>query len=106
MEPFTLDYLTKKESDQLDMDTSNKSQYEYELVGVLVHTSTDITIIKERKPAPGDPSTERRWYQFNDSNVELFDAKDIPKQCYGGPEQITKWDTNLQKCYSNISKTV
>ena len=49
MEPFTLDYLTK-ESDQLDeinMDTSNKSQREYELVGVLVHMAPqiqDITI--------------------------------------------------------------
>ncbi|CAG8644011.1 3468_t:CDS:1 [Paraglomus brasilianum] len=83
------------------MDTSNKSQHEYELVGVLVHTGTadsghHYSSTKERKPAPGDPSTERRWYQFNDSNVELFDAKDITKQCYGGPEpeQIT---TNLQK---------
>src|ERR1043166_9554638 len=89
MEPYTLDYLIRKESGQLEemkFDVANKSQFEYELVGVLVHTGTAdsghyYSFIRERKPSYGNGNNERRWYQFNDSNVEIFDPKEIPKQC-------------------------
>ncbi|CAG8488554.1 749_t:CDS:10, partial [Cetraspora pellucida] len=105
MEPYTLDYLIRKESGQLDdskVDAGNKEQFEYELVGVLVHTGTAdsghyYSFIKERKPSCNENDSERRWYQFNDSTVEIFDPKDIPKQCYGGPEYIMQLDTAQQK---------
>ncbi|RIB07257.1 hypothetical protein C2G38_2252726 [Gigaspora rosea] len=105
MEPYTLDYLIRKESGQLDdskVDVGNKSQFEYELVGVLVHTGTAdsghyYSFIKERKSLYDENDFERRWYQFNDSTVEVFDPKDIPKQCYGGPEYIMQLDTAQQK---------
>lgn len=104
MEPYTLDYLIGKESGQIDeLKTDvNKDQFEYELVGVLVHTGTAdsghyYSFIKERKPFCKDDQYERRWYQFNDSTVEIFDPKDIPKQCFGGPECIMQWDPVQQK---------
>ncbi|CAG8438368.1 11338_t:CDS:10 [Funneliformis caledonium] len=105
MEPYTLDYLIRKESGQLDdmkFDVINKGQFEYELVGVLVHTGTAdsghyYSFIRERKPLYNDTSYERRWYQFNDSNVEIFDPKEIPKQCFGGPEYVMQWDPTSQK---------
>ncbi|PKY49535.1 hypothetical protein RhiirA4_405561 [Rhizophagus irregularis] len=108
MEPYTLDYLIRKESGQLDemkFDVTNKGQFEYELVGVLVHTGTAdsghyYSFIKERKPLhnnENNESNERRWYQFNDSNVEIFDPKEIAKQCFGGPEYVMQWDPASQK---------
>ncbi|CAG8541215.1 3475_t:CDS:10 [Ambispora gerdemannii] len=110
MEPYTLDYLMQKESGQLEelnSDDTNKSQFEYQLVGVLVHTgSADsghyYSFIKERKPLHPDGSNEQKWYQFNDSNVEGFNPKDIPKCCYGGSEYMTNWDPNTQK---NVTRT-
>ncbi|CAG8519826.1 15599_t:CDS:10 [Acaulospora morrowiae] len=106
MEPYTLDYLIRKESGQIDdSKIDDKSQFEYELVGVLVHTGTAdsghyYSFIRERKPLYEDIN-ECRWYQFNDSTVEIFDHKDIPKQCFGGPECITQWDPAQQK---NVSR--
>ncbi|CAG8436597.1 9374_t:CDS:10 [Diversispora eburnea] len=104
MEPYTLDYLIGKESGQIDeLKTDiDKDQFEYELVGVLVHTGTAdsghyYSFIRERKPFLNDGHNERRWYQFNDSTVEIFDPKDIPKQCFGGPEYILQWDPAQQK---------
>ncbi|CAI2172590.1 20242_t:CDS:10, partial [Funneliformis geosporum] len=105
MEPYTLDYLIRKESEQLDdmkFDVINKGQFDYELVGVLVHTGTAdsghyYSFIRERKPLYNDINYERRWYQFNDSNVEIFDPKEIPKQCFGGPEYVMQWDPTSQK---------
>jgi hypothetical protein len=105
MEPYTLDYLIRKESGQLEemkFDVANKGQFEYELVGVLVHTGTAdsghyYSFIRERKPLYNDENNERRWYQFNDSNVEIFDPKEIPKQCFGGPEYVMQWDPASQK---------
>ncbi|KAG9286507.1 hypothetical protein G9A89_014673 [Geosiphon pyriformis] len=105
MEPYTLDYLTKKESGLLEetsADEVNKPQYEYQLVGVLVHTGTAdsghyYSFIKERKALHSDPSGEQKWYQFNDSNVESFNPKDIPKCCYGGFDYMSNWDPNTQK---------
>nr|CAG8463916.1 13478_t:CDS:10 [Entrophospora candida] len=121
MEPYTLDYLIRKElgggagvgvQEDIKSDKQNKSQFEYELVGVLVHTGTAdsghyYSFIKERKSAPSSSSShesdeERRWYQFNDSTVEIFDPKDIPKQCFGGPEYVSQWDPAQQKNVTRV----
>ena len=80
----------------------------YELVGVLVHSGTAdsghyYSYIKERRArVDGAPDGARggggsSWLHFNDTLVEPFDERDIPKACYGGVEPVVQWDAELQK---------
>lgn len=104
MEPYTLDYLTKKEQVQEGGSTSPSTNampgqdipvFQYDLVGVLVHTGTAdsghyYSFIKDRSQgkathADGEGTS---WYHFNDSKVEEFDAGDIPAKAFGGPEFV------------------
>ncbi|KAG0255604.1 hypothetical protein BG011_005045 [Mortierella polycephala] len=109
MEPYTLDYLTRKEQAQEGACTSpssyfsgakeNTAAFQYNLVGVLVHTGTAdsghyYSYIKDRNPDTsicGSPSASpncenARWYHFNDSKVEEFEASEIPAKAFGGME--------------------
>ncbi|KAF9113716.1 hypothetical protein BGX27_000930 [Mortierella sp. AM989] len=110
MEPYTLDYLTRKEQAQeaaavsptthLAGGQENSATFQYNLVGVLVHTGTAdsghyYSYIKDRNIASmsGSPSQftngdNSHWYLFNDSKVEEFDASEIPSKAFGGPEFI------------------
>ncbi|KAF9573120.1 hypothetical protein EC968_008969 [Mortierella alpina] len=114
MEPYTLDYLTRKEQAQEGVSSSpppyppggleNGPVSQYNLVGVLVHTGTAdsghyYSYIKDRGPdMPFTPSPNSsldttqgdsaRWYHFNDSKVEEFDASEIPAKAFGGSEFI------------------
>ncbi|KAG0203301.1 hypothetical protein BGX28_004397 [Mortierella sp. GBA30] len=112
MEPYTLDYLTRKEQAQeganssplpfpLGLDHNAASQYN--LVGVLVHTGTAdsghyYSYIKDRGldtssalssgSITGSIHDGSRWYHFNDSKVEEFDASEIPAKAFGGQEFV------------------
>ncbi|KAF9939593.1 hypothetical protein BGZ65_010060 [Modicella reniformis] len=109
MEPYTLDYLTRKEQAQEGNSASptayiggqdNSAAFQYNLVGVLVHTGTAdsghyYSYIKDRSSdgACGSSSSLRdfekaKWYLFNDSKVEEFDASEIPFKAFGGSEYI------------------
>ncbi|KAF9350177.1 hypothetical protein BGX34_001374 [Mortierella sp. NVP85] len=107
MEPYTLDYLTRKEQAQDGNGASpttyiggqeNSLNSQYNLVGVLVHTGTAdsghyYSYIKDRSTSSGSGSLLRdnerpRWYLFNDSKVEEFDPNDIPIKAFGGSEYI------------------
>lgn len=62
------------------------SYYEYELVGVLVHSGTAdaghyYSFIKER-------GTQNRWLEFNDTHVREFDSKNLEAECFGGNHNI------------------
>lgn len=64
------------------------SYYEYELVGVLVHSgSADAghyySFIKERQNGSGG---QGRWLEFNDTYVREFDAKNLGVECFGGDQ--------------------
>lgn len=98
MEPYTKEGLEKKEMKNANLRPS--SYYQYQLTGILVHTGTAeaghyYSFIRERVPKSVDQ--EPRWYQFNDSEVEPFDIKEIPKACYGGLETVAVWDPVQQK---------
>ncbi|RUS28882.1 hypothetical protein BC938DRAFT_481322, partial [Jimgerdemannia flammicorona] len=111
MEPYTLDYLSRKDGSNGDeMSPFASVQDEYELVGVLVHTGTAdsghyYSFIKERDSQHGGnvchTTNGNQWYQFNDSSVDLFDPSDISRQCYGGSELVTQWDPAQQKHVSH-----
>ncbi|KAF8979549.1 hypothetical protein BGZ46_005284 [Entomortierella lignicola] len=108
MEPYTLDYLTRKEqaqdaaavsptSSHITGAQENAAAFQYNLVGVLVHTGTAdsghyYSYIKDRtsNAASGQfiNSDGNHWYLFNDSKVEEFDSNDIPAKAFGGPEFI------------------
>ena len=89
---------------------------DYALVGVLVHSGTSdsghyYSFIKERQArsaeasgsadaggaAEGGGGGSGDWMHFNDTLVEPFDPRDIPKCCYGGVEPVTQWDAELHK---------
>jgi len=144
MEPYTLEYLTKQESN-LENQNQNQNQngtetqvteyenipqtegnnpiefvddpsflatipeekrkYYYKLVGILVHTGTAdsghyYSFIKERTPRFPNQE-EKKWLQFNDSNIDQFNFKDIPQECFGGFEYVSSWDSSQMK---NVSK--
>ncbi|KAG7298078.1 hypothetical protein JYU34_018848 [Plutella xylostella] len=58
--------------------------YEYELIGVTVHTGTAdgghyYSFIRDREHEPHD-----RWLLFNDAEVKPFDPAHIAAECFGG----------------------
>ena len=61
--------------------------YEYDLVGVLVHSGYAdsghyYSIIKDRQT--------QTWLKFDDKYVEVFDAQNLKEECFGG-ERIDNW---------------
>jgi len=77
--------------ENLDMD-----DFRYELVGILVHSGNAdsghyYSYVKER-----DTPTSR-WIQFNDTQTELFDPREIPRATFGGSEPVNQWDPAQQK---------
>ena len=75
---------------------------DYALVGVLVHSGTSdsghyYSFIKERQARSAEGSGSGDWMHFNDTLVEPFDPRDIPKCCYGGAEPVMQWDAELHK---------
>ena len=100
LEPYTKEGLARKEAEKAGKEVPEvnrpNSYYQYELVGVLVHTGTAdsghyYSFIKDRE------KNQNSWYQFNDRDVDPFDEKDIPSSCFGGYENSTQWDSNLHK---------
>lgn len=59
-------------------------QYEYDLIGVTVHTGTAdgghyYSFIKDRSAGSRD-----KWFLFNDAEVKPFDPNQIAAECFGG----------------------
>lgn len=59
-------------------------QYEYDLIGVTVHTGTAdgghyYSFIKDRTAGAHD-----KWLLFNDAEVKPFDPNQIAAECFGG----------------------
>ena len=69
--------------------------YEYELVGVLVHAGVAqgghyYSYIKDRSKKESDNG--ELWYRFDDEDVTSFDPKNIETECFGGKiKKETKW---------------
>ena len=92
MKPYTQEGLLEKEHPDKKPDVDYPDDYyEYELRGVVVHAGTAeqghyYSFIQERVG-------EKKWYEFNDSNVRDFDPTEIPSECFGGKE--TFFGSNL-----------
>ena len=97
MKPYTIDHLSSMESGT----DSTCEPDEFELVGVLVHTGTAesghyYSYIRDRFSPDDTPS----WFEFNDSEVSLFDPSTIPENCYGGSESISATGYVIPKSFS------
>ncbi|KAK3259359.1 Ubiquitin carboxyl-terminal hydrolase 24 [Cymbomonas tetramitiformis] len=79
------------------------SYYEYELVGVVVHSGTAFaghyySYIRER-----DADAERRgagaegrgWHRFDDRLVEPYDLSQLERDCFGGKYVAEHWDASV-----------
>jgi uncharacterized UBP type Zn finger protein len=58
--------------------------YNYELVGIVVHSGTAdsghyYSYIKEQ-----ERTTEEKWFEFNDTTVKHFNIQNLKKECFGG----------------------
>ncbi|KAH3743698.1 Ubiquitin carboxyl-terminal hydrolase 34 [Pelomyxa schiedti] len=83
----------------------NLAAYDYDLVGVLVHSGTAdsghyYSYIRERDTPAG---CEPKWFQFNDTTVEPFDPAHIAAQCFGGTDMMSSWDMHMQQFVSRNS---
>jgi ubiquitin carboxyl-terminal hydrolase 9/24 len=114
LKPFTLEGLeamenTQESADPDSMETDDERQdsssanaqtfetlpndeYEYKLVGVLVHAGVAqgghyYSFIKERYPG-----SDAKWYRFDDEDVTPFDPSLIETECFGGKiKKEAKW---------------
>lgn len=69
----------------------NDDYYNYDLVGVLVHSGyADVghyySIIKDRD--------SQMWYKFDDKYVEAFDIGNLKEECFGG-ESYANWSSDM-----------
>ena len=93
MEPYTQQYLSCQEKirELLKKDSNYQSEglsieksdniYKYDLNGIIIHTGFAesghyYSIIK-------DPN-HKKWYEFNDTQVNYYDENDIPNDAFGG----------------------
>ncbi|KAL7573772.1 hypothetical protein ACA910_007801 [Epithemia clementina (nom. ined.)] len=110
MKPYTIEGIEAMEAavnletsgDPSPMDTDNSDadplaalpdeDYEYKLVGVLVHAGVAqgghyYSFIRDRSP-----EAEEKWYRFDDEDVLVFNSAAIETECFGGKvKKETKW---------------
>ncbi|XP_044746055.1 ubiquitin carboxyl-terminal hydrolase 34 isoform X3 [Coccinella septempunctata] len=72
-------------------------QYEYDLIGVTVHTGTAdgghyYSFIKDRSAGSRD-----KWFLFNDAEVKPFDPNQIAAECFGGEVTSKTYDSVTDK---------
>lgn len=77
-----------------------EDQYEYNLIGVTVHTGNAdgghyYSFIKERNGS--HLQSQDRWFLFNDAEVKQFDPSQIENECFGGEMTSKTYDTVTEK---------
>ncbi|CAH0594132.1 unnamed protein product [Chrysodeixis includens] len=92
----------KKEGDasptaEVEDNSEFEEHYEYELIGVTVHTGTAdgghyYSFIRDREHEHHD-----RWLLFNDAEVKPFDPAHIAAECFGGEMTSKTYDSVTDK---------
>jgi len=95
MSKYTQEYLGKKEKGEEFTMKYAPEYYNYELVGIVVHSGTAdsghyYSYIKEQERFQ-DSAQPEKWYEFNDTLVRDFEKAEIPSECFGGVEQSPGW---------------
>ncbi len=122
MSPYMEKNLIPKDKEDVDKEAKSKKEqqtaeeedeaanvsYEYELIGVTVHTGTAegghyYAFIRDRSHRRGGGD---RWYSFNDAEVKPFDPAQIAAECFGGEVNSRAYDQVTEKYMDmNIEKT-
>ncbi|XP_050316350.1 ubiquitin carboxyl-terminal hydrolase 34 isoform X2 [Anthonomus grandis grandis] len=84
------------QEDKIKNDPESE-QYEYDLIGVTVHTGTAdgghyYSFIKDRTAGSRD-----KWFLFNDAEVKPFDPNQIAAECFGGEMTSKTYDSVTDK---------
>ncbi|XP_060516947.1 ubiquitin carboxyl-terminal hydrolase 34 isoform X2 [Cylas formicarius] len=84
----------QQDHETVDIETG---QYEYDLIGVTVHTGTAdgghyYSFIKDRTTTSRD-----KWFLFNDAEVKPFDPNQIAAECFGGEMTSKTYDSVTDK---------
>lgn len=75
--------------EKMNNEDPDEEQYEYDLIGVTVHTGTAdgghyYSFIKDRTAGARD-----KWFLFNDAEVKPFDPNQIAAECFGGEMTVS-----------------
>ena len=78
----------KEDCEDSDSEDFNEC-YEYDLIGVTVHTGTAdgghyYSFIRDRTTSNRD-----KWFLFNDAEVKPFDPNQIAAECFGGEMTVS-----------------
>ena len=96
---------TSKATTASSVKDDENSSYEYELIGVTVHTGTAdgghyYAFIRDRS------TNKDKWYSFNDAEVKPFDPNQIGPECFGGEMNSRTYDQVTDKFMDlSIEKT-
>ncbi|XP_068081544.1 ubiquitin carboxyl-terminal hydrolase puf [Anabrus simplex] len=88
----------KEEEEHEDSDSEDFNEcYEYDLIGVTVHTGTAdgghyYSFIRDRTTSNRD-----KWFLFNDAEVKPFDPNQIAAECFGGEMTSKTYDSVTDK---------
>lgn len=82
-------------STSCDKQKQEEENYEYELIGVTVHTGTAdgghyYSFIRDRS----NTAKRDKWFLFNDAEVKPFDPNQIPAECFGGEMTVNFYKRN------------
>lgn len=85
----TNDAVNTNNADDKEQQQQLEEQYEYDLIGVTVHTGTAdgghyYSFIKDRTS-----NTKDKWFLFNDAEVKPFDPNQIAAECFGGEMTVS-----------------
>ncbi|KAL5008333.1 hypothetical protein ScPMuIL_013914 [Solemya velum] len=95
------DKLRDDDNDIEDFENEDDSEsYEYELIGVTVHTGTAdgghyYSFIRDRLSRT--ESGQDKWFLFNDAEVKPFDPSQIASECFGGEMTSKTYDSVTDK---------
>ena len=87
MKPYTKEGIAAAEGGPVEDEMIRSDDYyEYELVGVLIHSGTAhsghyYSYIRERVTEDG---SDPRWFEFNDRDVTEFRRENLENQAFGG----------------------
>ena len=97
MKKYTKEYLDKQENKSNGEELMADEDYEYELVGITVHSGmADIGHYYSFIRQQFDNGQLGGWFSFNDDYVSTFDTNTMADKCFGGNKltQIRDSKTN------------
>jgi ubiquitin C-terminal hydrolase len=109
MRPYTREYLlsTMNGGQREGVEFREDDYYMYELRGVIVHTGTSdsghyYSFIKVPDPHKSREAGggERRWLEFNDSEVKEFPESQLDSECFGGATMMHEISSKASSSYS------